>query len=107
MATRPLEKPEESDTRVLGRYCESYTRPPRNSSLNDPQGLFSTAEREDVEHVLRTLNANSKFHLYVTVFKGGQDIPSELSGGSDTFLSPYFIYGPNLPFVQMMSIPLC
>ena len=79
VATRPLEKPEESDTRVLGRYCESYTRPPRNSSLNDPQGLFSTAEREDVEHVLRTLNANSKFHLYVTVFKGGQDIPSELS----------------------------
>ena len=76
---RPLEKPEESDTRVLGRYCESYTRPPRNSSLNDPQGLFSTAEREDVEHVLRTLNANSRFHLYVTVFKGGQDIPSELS----------------------------
>ncbi len=77
--TRPLEKPEESDTRVLGRYCEIYTRPPRTSSLNDPQGLFSTVEREDVEHVLRTLNANSKFHLYVTVFKGGQDIPSELS----------------------------
>jgi hypothetical protein len=29
--------------------------------------------------VLRDLNANSKFHIYVTVFKGGQDIPSELS----------------------------
>ena len=77
--TRPLEKPEESDTRVLGRYCEIYTKPSRTSSLNDPQGLLSTVEREDVEHVLRELNANSKFHIYVTVFKGGQDIPSELS----------------------------
>ena len=77
--TRPLEKPEESDTRVLGRYCESYTKPAKNSFLNDPQGLLSTVEREDVKHVLRDLNANSKFHIYVTVFKGGQDIPSELS----------------------------
>lgn len=76
---RPLEKPEESDTRVLGRYCELYTRPARHSSLNDPQGLLSTVEREDVEHVLHTLNANSRFHIYVTVFKGGQTIPSELS----------------------------
>lgn len=77
--TRVLEKPEESDTRVLGRYCEMYTRPPRTSCLNDPQGLLTTVEREDVEHVLRTLNANAKFRIYVTVFKGGQDIPSELS----------------------------
>ncbi len=77
--TRPLEKPEESDTRILGRYSEMYTRPPRNTSLNDPQGLLTTVEREDVEHVLRTLNANAKFHIYVTVFKGGQAITSELS----------------------------
>ena len=77
--TRPLEKPEESDTRVLGRYCDIYTKPSKNTSLNDPQGLLSTVEREDVEHVLRELNANSKFHIYVTLFKGGQDIPSELS----------------------------
>ena len=76
---RVIEKPEESDTRVLGRYCEMYTRPPRTSCLNDPQGLLTTVEREDVEHVLRTLNANAKFRIYVTVFKGGQDIPSELS----------------------------
>lgn len=76
---RPLEKPEESDTRVLGRYCEIYTRPPKGSGLNDPQGLLTTVEREDVEHVLRTLNANAKFRIYVAVFKGGQDIPSELA----------------------------
>lgn len=77
--TRPLEKPEESDKRVLGRYCEMYTRPPRTTCLNDPQGLLTTVEREDVEHVLRTLNANARFRIYVTVFKGGQEIPSELS----------------------------
>ena len=77
--TRPVEKPEESDSRILGRYCEAYTKPPRTSPLNDPQGILSTVERDDVEHVLRTLNANSKFQIYVTVFKGGQDIPSELA----------------------------
>lgn len=77
--TRPLEKPEESDTKVLGRYCDMYVKPPRHSSLNDPQGLLTTMEREDVDHVLRTLNANARFHIYVTVFKGGQEIPGELS----------------------------
>lgn len=77
--TRPPEKPEESDTRVLGRYCEIYTRPPHGAFINDPQGLLNTVEREDIDHVLRTLNANAKFRIYVSVFKGGQDIPSELS----------------------------
>lgn len=77
--TTTLKKPEESDTKVLGRYYENYTRPPKNSALNDPQGLLNTVEREDVEHVLRNLNANAKFRIYVSVFKGGQDIPSELS----------------------------
>ena len=77
--TRPPEKPEESDTRVLGRYCETYTRPPHGTFINDPQGLLNTVEREDIDHVLRQLNANAKFRMYVSVFKGGQDIPSELS----------------------------
>lgn len=78
-STRPIEKPEESDSRILGRYFEAYTKPPRTSPLNDPQGILSTVERDDVEHVLRSLNANSKFQIYVTIFKGGQDIPSELA----------------------------
>lgn len=77
--TRPLEKPEESDTRILGRYFDIYVKPPMDSSLNDPQRLLSTMERDDVDHVLRTLNANAKFRIYVSVFKGGQEIPSELS----------------------------
>lgn len=77
--TRPPDKPEESDTRVLGRYCEIYTRPPKDTCLNDPQHLLTTVEREDAEHVLRMLNANARFRIYVSVFKGGQDIPSELA----------------------------
>jgi hypothetical protein len=77
--TRPPEKPEESDTRILRRYCDIYTRPPRDSALNDPQGLLSTVEREDVEHVLRTLNANASFRIYVSIVKGGQEITSELA----------------------------
>lgn len=77
--TIKLEKPEESDTKILGRYCESYSRPPKTTCLNDPQGLLTTVEREDVEHVLRSLNANSKFRIYATLFKAGQEIPGELS----------------------------
>lgn len=77
--TKPLEKPEESDSKVLGRYCDIYTRPPQGCDLNDPQGLLTTVEREDAEHVLRTLNANARFHIYVSVFKGSQTIPGELS----------------------------
>lgn len=77
--TRTPEKPEESDTRILGRYYDAYTKPPKTTCLNDPQGLLSTVEREDAEHVLRTLNANAPFRIYVTVFKGSQQIPSDLS----------------------------
>lgn len=78
--TRPPEKPEESDTRILGRYSDLYIHPQKQGSgLNDPQGLLTTVEREDVEHVLRTLNANARFRIYVSVFKGGQQIPSELA----------------------------
>lgn len=77
--TAPLKKPEESDTRVLGRYCENYLHPTRGAGLNDPQGLLTTVEKEDVEHVLRTLNANARFRIYVSLFKGGQDVPSELA----------------------------
>lgn len=76
---RTLEKPEESDTRVLGRYSEIYTRPPQGLSLIDPQALLTTVEKEDAEHVLRMLNANARFHIYVAVFKGGQDISSNLA----------------------------
>ncbi len=76
---KPLEKPEESDTRILGRYYDTYTRPAKDSTLNDPQRLLNTVEQEDVNHVLRSLNANAAFRMYVSVIKGGQEVPSELA----------------------------
>lgn len=72
------DKTDESDTTVLGRYCEAYTKASAEV-LRDPQGLLTTMEREDVEHVLATLNARSNYRLYLAVFKSGQDIPGELS----------------------------
>ena len=74
-----LEKLAESDTKVLERYHSYYKNPKKNTLLNDPQGLLSTIEREDAEHVLRSLNANARFRIYVAVFKGEQNIPSELA----------------------------
>ena len=71
-------KSNESDTKVPGRYFAEYTRDFRHG-LCDPQGLLSTIEREDVEHTLRELNANSRFKVYIAVYKGSQEIPNELS----------------------------
>lgn len=68
----------ESDTKVPGRYCKLYLDP-RGTALRDSQMLLSDVERGDVAHVLRELNAHSRFHLYVSVFVNGQEVPRELS----------------------------
>lgn len=79
-ADEPVEKQktDESDTTVLGRYCEAYSKSSAEV-LRDPQGLLSSMERADITHVLQTLNARSNFRIYLAVFKSGQEIPGELS----------------------------
>jgi len=69
----------ERDDKVPGRYCSLYTRPEQAADLYDPQLLLSDIERDDLGHVLREANANSPFHIYVALFKAGQEIPSELA----------------------------
>ncbi|MBR5893948.1 MAG: hypothetical protein IKZ13_00210 [Akkermansia sp.] len=69
---------QESDTKVPGRYCKLYLDP-RGTALRDPQMLLSDVERQDISHVLRELNAHSRFHIYVSIFKDGQEIPRELA----------------------------
>ncbi len=71
----------ESDTRVPGRYCKYYLDP-RGTALRDPQQLLSEVERADLMHVLRELNAHSRFHIYVSVFKNGQEIPREVDAAN-------------------------
>jgi len=68
----------ESDTKVPGRYCKPYLDP-RGTALRDPQQLLTDIERADVAHVLRELNAHSRFHIYVSVFRSGQEVPRELA----------------------------
>ena len=79
-AQRPKAKntPEESDTTVPVKYHKAYTTESL-SGLCDPQGLLSTAERDDVLHVLHELNACANFRIYATLFKGSQQIPPELT----------------------------
>ena len=72
---------EESDTKVLGRYCPEYSKPSPHG-LIDPQGLLSTMEREDVEHQLREINRNGKFRVYAAVAKAGQEMPGDLAVGT-------------------------
>lgn len=68
----------ESDSRILGKYYEVYASP-AGAVLIDPQNLLPTVQREDVEHVLRSLNANARFRIYMAVYKAGQTMPGELS----------------------------
>lgn len=73
---------DESDTRVPGRYCPLYSHPEQASDLYDPQLLLSDIDRDDVAHVLRELNAHAPFRIYVSLFKAGQEIPSDLAVGT-------------------------
>ncbi len=72
---------EESDTNVPGRYCKFYMDA-RGTALRDPQQLLSDVERDDVMHLLRELNAHSRFHIYVSVFKAEQLVPRELAAAT-------------------------
>lgn len=72
----------ESDTRVPGRSCALYSKPDIPSDLRDPQMLLSDVERNDILHVLREINQRSPYHIYVSLFKAGQTIPSELNAGT-------------------------
>lgn len=71
----------ESDTRVPGRYCKYYLDS-RGTVLRDPQQLLTEVERADIMHVLRELNAHSRFHIYVSVFKNGQEVPREIAAAN-------------------------
>ena len=90
-------KTDESDTTVLGKYCEQYAKL-SSEYLRDPQGLLSSIEREDVEHVLHHLNAQTKFRIYLAVFKAGQEIPAELS--AETLASSSLPVGEYAVLVQ-------
>lgn len=71
----------ESDTRVPGRYCKYYLDS-RGTVLRDPQLLLTEVERADVMHTLRELNAHSNFHIYVSVFRNGQEVPREIAAAN-------------------------
>ena len=72
---------EESDSMVLAKYCGEYAKPSPHG-LIDPQGLLSTVERDDAEHVLREINANGRFRIYAAVIKAGQEMPRDLAVGT-------------------------
>lgn len=76
--TRKNRTAEESDTTVPVQYHVPYTQESL-SGLIDPQGLLSTMEQNDVLYILNELNVRSNFQIYVTLFKGTQQIPSHLT----------------------------
>lgn len=71
----------ESDTVVPGHYTEEYL--PRSGralpDLNDPQLLMTDPERADARYVLEGLNAHCPFRIYVSIFKAGQHVPTDLA----------------------------
>lgn len=93
-------KTEESDTQVPSRYCDAYLHPDGNLCLCDPQKLLSTAESNDVAHVLRELNANARYRICTAVFLGSQEIPAEMRASSlaGTFARPVSEYAAVLVY---------
>ncbi len=88
-APRPRRTPrnkdtEESDSKIPARYWPQYNKPTA-AGLCDPQHLYSTAERNDVERTLREVNAHANFRIYVALFKAEQTIPQNL--GVSTLLT--------------------
>lgn len=93
-------KTEESDTQVPGRYCDAYLHPDGNLTLCDPQKLLSTAESNDVAHVLRELNANARYRICTAVFLGSQEIPAEMHASTlaGTYAQPVSEYAAVLVY---------
>lgn len=71
----------ESDTKVPSRYWPLYTKV-ASSGLCDPQQLYSTAERIDVERTLREINTHANFRIYAAIFKAGQEVPQNLGAST-------------------------
>lgn len=93
-------KTEESDTQVPSRYCDTYLHPDGNLTLCDPQKLLTTAESNDVNHVLRELNANARYRLCSAVFLGSQEIPAEMHASTlaGTYAQPVSEYAAVLVY---------
>ncbi len=68
----------EDNRKVQSQYRSAYKKPSA-AGLSDPQGLLGTEGRRDVEHVLRELNAQGRYRLYVAVLRAGQEVPQELA----------------------------
>ncbi|MGN0837424.1 MAG: hypothetical protein ACI4OS_08300 [Akkermansia sp.] len=79
---KPADTTTESDTQILGRYCDAYLRPASEATLIDPQRLLRSPEAEDITHLLRHLNAQARYRLCTALVKGSQVIPGELSAAT-------------------------
>ncbi|MGN0865117.1 MAG: hypothetical protein ACI4P8_03100 [Akkermansia sp.] len=79
---KPTDATTESDTRILGRYCDAYLRPAPEATLIDPQHLLHSPEAEDITHLLRHLNDQARYRLCTALVKGSQVIPGELSAAT-------------------------
>lgn len=91
---------EESDTTVPVQYHAAYTAESL-SGLTDPQQLLSTMERNDVLYVLHELNVHANFHIYVTLFKGTQQIPTDL-----TTANLLNAHAPRSDYAVMLRYPI-
>lgn len=71
-------KTEESDSQIPSRYCDAYLHPDSSLTLCDPQKLLSSPETLDANHVLRTINNDTRYRICVAVVLGSQEIPAEM-----------------------------
>ncbi len=68
-----------ADRRGMQAQYSSEYRKASAAGLSDPQGLLGAEATRDVEHVLRELNANGRYRIYVAVVRCEQELPQELA----------------------------
>ena len=79
-ATR-THQPQESDTKIPKHYYKDYGIAPP-SGLIDPQHLFSSVERADIEHAMREQSVGKPYRLYIAIHRQTQETPIDLAVGT-------------------------
>jgi hypothetical protein len=103
--------PGKTATEVAEKYLDAYFGARPAHFLVDPQGLLGTKENRDRENFLKYHSSDSQIDLFVYLFDGPQEIPSEVrkeevaerlfSDGKPAVLVFYFLGAPLKSEIQV------
>ncbi|WP_193211120.1 hypothetical protein [Luteolibacter marinus] len=102
---------EQSSPRVAEKFLEAYFGERPAAFLVDPQQLLGTKETREREEFLKYHSGDSEIDLYVYLFDGHQEIPSEVreeevverffSSGKPAVVAYYYLGAPQKTEIQV------